>query len=235
MKQYLIILCLLYIQVASLAQNNTGIADDFKYLAMHNMNVNTSTITSFNNNQIKGSQYLFEDWTSGSVTTTENITYSNKYLFNYDKVKQNLYLKYTEQAGLIILLDKSIIKTFTISNRIYRNATSVDPALKQSFYEILVADSNICLYKSTLTKFIKADPTNIMNVQTGNFASEFIDDVTYFVTLIGGAMKKINFSKTSIKKLLIDKSDKVDSYFNNHLESEIDEPFLIDMIHFLNK
>ena len=234
MKQYYIILCFLSIQTVALAQNNTGIADDFKYLAMHNLNVNTSTISTFSNSTVKGSQYLYDKWTAGSVTTNENVTYAVNYLFNFDKVNQNLYVKYTAQNDLTILLDKSTIKSFNIANHAFINFPGNDPKLKNTFLEILVPDTAVRLYKSTSTKFVKFDPTNMMNLRTGNLSSEFVETVTYYTNLGSGELKKLSLSEGNIRKAFKAKSDKVDQYFDMIPNKELDESVLVNLVRYLN-
>lgn len=217
------------------SQTSTGIMDDFKALTMHNLNVNTSTITTFSNSKVKGSQYLFDAWTMGSVTTIDNNVYSKKYLFNLDKLTQNLYVKYTEQPDMIIILDKENIKNFSIGNQNYINAAPIDPKNKNVFYQVLVRDSSkLSLFKYTKTKFVKSDPTNIMNVQTGNFSDEYVDNPTYYIFYPNGELKKINLSESNIRKVLKDKSEKIDSFFNISPNREMDESLLISLVDYIN-
>ena len=219
------------------AQSNTGVSDDLKLLAMHNLNVNTATISTFSNPKIKGTQYLFDQWTSGSVTTTDNETYSANYLFNFDKLTHNLYVKHTSQDNLTIILDKAKVKNFTIGNVNFINASLIEPKAKDVFYQVLVRDTTkISLYKYTKTKFVKADPTSMMNIQTGNFGSEYQDNPTYFVSFSNGELKKVNLSENNMRKVFKDKGDKqLDTFFNMNSTKEVDETLLLDMVNFLNQ
>lgn len=217
------------------AQSTTGIADDFKMLAMHNLNVNTSTITSFSNTTTKGSRYLFDQWTPGSVTTLDNITYSDNYLFNYDKINHELYANSSSQGNLTIILDKNMIRTFRLGNMIFLNGKLIDPLGKDIFYQVLVNDTaKLSLYKLNLTRFIKGDPTNVANVRMGNTANEYADNYSYYLTSGKGELRKIKLTESFISKILKDQSTKMEAFFKSRPNQDFDEAMTIDLITFLN-
>ena len=221
--------------LSGFSQNSISVSDDLKTFAQSNPRYNLATITAFNNIAVKGSQYLFTEWTPGSVTTIDNTTYSKSYLFNFDKINHDLYVKFTEQGNLSVLLDKSRVKAFSIGDNNFVSSIVVDPKVKSLFYQILVKDSSkYNLYKLIKTKFVKADPTNIMNVQTGNLGSQYLDDLTYFVSFSKGELKKVNLSENSIRKIFKDKAEQVESYFNSNSSKEMDEVLLIELTRYLN-
>lgn len=234
MKRYYILLCFIIIHGFAFTQNYTSISNDFKYLAMHNLNVNTSAISTFSNISIKGTQYIYDKWTLGNVTTNENVTYSKNFLFNFDKVNQNLYIKYTEQNDLIILLDRSTISSFKVGEHAFMAPPNSDPKLKNTFLEILVPDSAVTLYRSSITKFVKYDPTSMFNLRTGNFSDEFVETITYYVSFKNGALKKVNLSENSISRVFKDMSEKTSQYFGMNSNKELDESILIDLVRYLN-
>ncbi len=231
----LLTLTWLSVLCVSKAQNVTATADDFKYLAMHNLNVNTSTITSFSSSEVKGSQYLFDQWTAGSVTTTENVTISQNYLFNFDKLNQNIYANYTSQGNLCVLLDKSKIKYFTIGTQKFINGKLIDPSGKDVFYQVLVEDtSKYSLYKLNITKYEKADFRDVSKVRSGTNYNQYVDNLSYYISQ-KGTLKKINLTENSIRKVLSNQSKKVDDFFNQNPNKDIDENLLTLLIMNLNQ
>ncbi len=214
------------------AQNTVGVRDDLKGIVLHNANVNTTTITTFNNSEVRGTRYLYSDWIAGSVTNENNETYSENYTFNFDKINHDLYAK---NNNISVVIDKSKIKYFTIGYQKFINSSLIDAKVKGLFYEVLVNDtSKISLYKLTITKFVKADPTNMMNVKTGNFSSEYVDEAKYFVSNINGQLNKINLTENNIKKVLKFNGERLNTYFALHSTEDVDENFLIRLIKFLN-
>lgn len=235
MKKIFLIAAIFTISKYSISQNNTGVHDDLSGIVLHNANVNTTAISTFNNNEIKGSRYLFNKWTPGSVLDENNITYSANYTFNFDKINHDLYAKYGGENGVSVLIDKSKIKQFSISSHNFINSSLINPSLKEKFFEVLVADTNkVSLYKLTTTTFVKADMTDMMKVKTGNFSNEYVDDIKYFVSIKHNSLKKINFNENQIRKSLKDYNDKIDLFFNLN-SKEIDEALLTELIKYLNQ
>ena len=228
-------MAIIAITICSFAQNQIGITDDIRNFALANNRFNTATITTFSNAKIKGNQYLVDQWSPGSVTTTDNITFSKNYLFNFDKIHHDLYAKFTDQPDLSIILDKVRLKSFSIGNMNFINSGLIDPNAKDVFYQVLVKDSaKVTLYKFNKTKFVKADPTNLMNIKTNNFSSEYVDNPTYYISISNGELKKVNLSENSIRKVLKEKSKQLDSYFSMN-NKEVDESLLIDVVDYVNQ
>ena len=233
MKTWLLLVSILVIN-SNYAQTPIGISNDIKNFALADGRTHSQTITTFSNPTVRGTQYLFDQWTAGSVTTTDNITFNNSYLFNFDKLNQNLYAKFTNQQDMSVLLDKGKVKTFTIGTQDYINASIVDPKAHEVFYQVLVNDSlKVSLFKFKKTRFEKADPTNLMNIKTGNLGSQYVEDITYFA-IIKGELKKINLSENSMRKTFKDKNDKVESFFSLNPNREVDETVLVDLVKYLN-
>ena len=66
--------------------------------------------------QTVGSQYLFETWVGGSITDLEGHSFSDGYLFNYNKVTQNLYIRVRDSA-LALLVPKEQLKQISLSRK----------------------------------------------------------------------------------------------------------------------
>jgi hypothetical protein len=251
MKKTLFALAGLFSSVVLLAQNPISVQSDIKnfgsipnsgstnratgLLTPDAANSQTSAaISTFSSGDIKGTRYLFNNWTRGSVTSTDNTTYSNNYSFNFDKINHDLYARYQEQENLSVKVDKSKVKRFTIGGFRFINSSllgKTDPIL---FYQVLVEDSSeLSLYKLTKTRFQRANPADMSNVKSGNFSSEFVDDVTYYV-LQGKQLSKINLTRNSIHKVLKSQNEKINKYDDQNSTKEIDEDFLVGLIRFMN-
>ena len=251
MKKTVFALAGLFSSGVLLAQNTISVQSDIKnfgsipnsgftdrntgLLTPDAANTQTSAaISTFSNGNIKGTRYLFNNWTPGSVTSSDNSTYSSNYSFNFDKINQDLYAKYKEQDNLSVKVDKSKVKRFTIGGFRFISSSLLGKTDAILFYQVLVDDtSKLSLYKLTKTRFQRANPADMSNVKSGNFSSEFIDDVTYYISN-GKELTKINLTENNIYKVLRSKSEKVNAYFDLNSNKDVDEQFLVGLIHYLN-
>lgn len=219
-------------------QSAIGIQGDLRGLAVTNLQVGTTAITTFSSPNVKGSQYLFDSWTSGSVTDEERNTYSINYTFNFDKINHNLYALHGGEGGISVLIEKAKIAGFTIGNKNYVSARYIkgaDSKTLDRFYQVLVKDTaKISLYKLTVTKFVKANTSDILAVKTGNMSSEYVDNNTYFVSVKNGDIKKINITEAGIYKALKEYDAKIETYSNKNMGRDVDEQYVVDIIRHLN-
>lgn len=217
------------------AQNTIGLGSDLKGVMAAGASTQGTAITSFSNGNVKGSRYLFDKWTPGNVVSFNGEVYSGDFNFNFDKINQDIYAKYNKN-DVSVLIDKSKIKRFTMGSSTFVNSGTFKNAPHDIFYQAVVEDSTkVSLYSLTTTKFVKADPNDIMNARTGNTASEYIDNKTYYLSVNNSDLKKVNFTENSVKKVLKEKSDKVDSYFSMNSSKDVDEGFLIGLVTYLNQ
>jgi hypothetical protein len=216
------------------AQTSIGVQNDLRNVTIGGANASSTVISSFSNNDVKGSRYLFDNWTPGSVTTINNEVYSNNYNFNFDKINQDIYAEYASN-NLSVLLDKSKVKRFTIGSSTFINSSMLPNTSPNTFYQVLVEDSSdISLYKLTTTKFVKANPNDIMNARTGNFSNEYLDNVRYYVRIKNGDLNKVSLNENNIRKVLKDKKVKVEEYLNMS-STDFDEGKLINLIKYINQ
>ena len=195
---------------------------------------NNTGITTFNSSSIKGTRYLFDDWHTGSVTDENNNTVSTNYAFNFDKINHDLYAKYLTQVNMSVLIDKSKIKRFTIGDYSFINSTLINPDQKGWFYQVLVEDgSKLSLYKLVKTSFVRANPADMSNVKNGNFSSEYVDNISYYIA-DGKEFNKVNLTANNIRKVLKAHSEKVNKYYSDNRAKDVNEDFLTDLIRFLN-
>jgi hypothetical protein len=218
------------------AQTSIGIENDLKGVMASGGNVMHTTISAFNSPEIKGKRYVFDTWTAGSVISLNGTAYSSNYSFNLDKINQDLYASLDKDHNNVVLLDKSKIKRFNAGPVSFVSAVSLKGSTPGYFYQVLVEDSTkYSLYKLTTTKFVKANPNDIMNARTGNVANEYVDNINYFISTNNGELKKIGLNEGNVRKTLKANNDKVDNFFSTNSASSVDESFLIDLIQYLNK
>ena len=187
--------------------------------------------------ETKGTQYLFEKWVPGIVLNEKGEQIKNDlYLYNYDKMGK--VLLFTQDQSSIIELDMKTVNGFSLlykdEPRTYLKMTILD---KEDYYQLLsVTNTRYALYKRTTTKFVKANYVSTGLTSTGNNYDEFLDDNRYFVY----SEKDKNFAavdlkKKSIKALLENEKSKVDEWFSQNSNADVDETFLKGLINFLNK
>ena len=185
----------------------------------------------------KGRQYLFVKWVPGIVLNEKGEQIKNDlYLYNYDKMGK--VLLFTQDQTSIIELDMNTVSGFNLlsdnEQGTYLKMTILD---KTDYYQLLsAAKAKYALYKRTTTKFVKANYVSTGLTSTGNNYDEFLDDNRYFIY----SEKEKNFvaielKKKSIKAVLENEKPKVDEWFSQNGNADIDETFLKGVINFLNK
>lgn len=191
-------------------------------------------IQTYKTGNVNGSQFSTENWALGSVTTTTKEVMSN-YLFLYDKVRQELFLK-AKDTDLVVLADKNQVASFTIKSdkaHIYYHAEIYDPEQAGNFFEALVENENYTLLKLTKTTFEKANTNDMEKVKQGIFNDEFVDHVTYYIYYKNNT-ERITLNQHSLYKAFKDKRTKVDDFFTLYPNNEINEPLLINLVNYIN-
>ena len=136
---------------------------------------------------------------------------------------------------MCVLLDKSKIKYFTIGTQKFINGKLLNPSGKDVFYQVLVEDSSkYSLYKLNITKYEKANFNDVSKVRSGTNYNEYVDNLSYYISQ-KGTLKKINLTENSIRKVLSDQSKKVDDFFNQNPNKDIDENLLTLLIITINQ
>ncbi len=187
--------------------------------------------------ETKGTQYLFEKWVPGIVLNEKGEQIKNDlYLYNYDKMGKALL--FTQDQLNIIELDMKTVNGFSLlykdEPRTYLKMTVLD---KADYYQLLSASATkYALYKRTTTKFVKANYVSTGLTSSGNNYDEFLDDNRYFVyTTKDKNFVAIDLKKKSIKAVLENEKPKLDEWFSQNSNADIDENFLKGLINFLNK
>lgn len=136
----------------------------------------------------------------------------------------------------VIELNSEDIGAFTISNNdtIYhfeRLKNSTDLNFYQALYK---NEKGFSLYKLLATKFVKADYQTNGLFESGKKYDEYIDTQEYFILSPKGELTKISFRKKSIQKALENESSKVERFFSQHKNDNVDETLVKNLIESLN-
>ncbi len=187
--------------------------------------------------ETKGSRYQFDKWVHGSVIDTGNHLIDNKaYQFNYDKIAGSLLIR--RDAISVIELNRDQIKAFILKDDNGRVYFFEKPVFdKHHFSLALVKDfKKYSLYKSTKTKFKKSDYRSDGLTESGNPYDEYVDETVYLVLMPGGKdFNTVVFKKKALRELFSNDISKVNQYFSQHDEDNVDENFVSGLVAFLNK
>jgi len=216
--------------------SSVGMKNEFKEItSMGRIQSGGQGLQTYNSGNIKGSQFFNETWSAGSVTGTNKVIISNNYLFLYDKVRQELFIK-PKDSDLIVLVDKNQILSFTINTdkaHVFYRAAMYDPSQDGNFVEVLVQNDKYSLLKVIKTDFVKANPNDLEKVKQGEFNDEFVDHLSYYI-FSNNKIEKINLSEYGIRKVMKPEKTKVDDFFSLHSNDEVDERLLVNLINTLN-
>jgi len=175
-----------------------------------------SVPTFTSKNQTIGNQYLFENWVKGTLVDVDGKVFSDGYLFNYNKVNQNIYFRLKDSA-VAFLVNKSLVKSITLSDGLKTYTLEKVPAIdNENLYATLVKGHKYSLYSLTNTKFIAANFFTNGISSTGNMYDEFKDEVKYFLVTADGSKKEVPLKRKAVRKLLEAEKQKVDEFFKHH-------------------
>jgi len=196
-----------------------------------------SALTIFHQKEeTQGSRYLYNRWVSGTMLDTSlAVINTADFLFNYDKIGKRLLT--TRDKITIIELNDDVINSFILKGDTSIATFEKVPLISKDFLTVLVKnETKYSLYKSTRTKFQKADYTNNGVFESGKKYDEFVDEFEYYIIFPGGnQFKKVELKKKSFREALSNEEVKVKQYFSKNESGVINELFLKELILFLNQ
>jgi hypothetical protein len=209
-----------------------------------NKGVMRSEVQTFTS-ETEGSQFFYPVFSDGAVISAKNDTFSNVYLFLFDKVYKQLYLINRADRNLdnpmITQVAKDQIKGFMIRTpngleHWFTAARLYDPSNFSDFYEVMVQrESGYTLLKKITTKFIPANSEDASNVKKGEFRDEFKDDYTYFVSFKNGKETPIEIRRKKVAEAFPSTlKPYFDYYFSQHFQEEFDAYYVARMVYDLN-
>jgi hypothetical protein len=150
-------------------------------------------------------------------------------LFNYDKIKGDLYI--TQDMNNVNLADKNTIKAFMLYNHDTPYYFERVLGINNDMYSQLISSgSKYKIYKFTTTKFVASNYQSNGITSTGNAYDEFTDDNVYYIfNLKSGSYDQVALKKKALKEAFADNAAKFNSYATDHADDKIDEDYLIGL------
>ncbi|HVS96479.1 MAG TPA: hypothetical protein VHE54_08325 [Puia sp.] len=216
---------------------NDEMAQDFKDVSKFGSRQSGfEGLQTYHSGNVEGSQFFSPNWTTGTVTTVTNQQFGKNYLFLYDKVRQELFMK-PKDSSVVLLADKDLIGAFTlVTDKVHSfvPASAYDPSNAGNFFEVLVKDDKgYSLYKLIKTKFVKADERDMEKQAQGEVFDSFQDQITYYL-IKDGRTKTVALRKNNILKVLTPVKSKASQYFDQNSDRNLDEGMLIGIIQYIN-
>lgn len=217
---------------------------DFKEIAKFSGRQNGyEAVQTYSSGNIKGSQFFFQGFTDGSVTTTNNEVLKGIYQFLFDKVRQEFFIiskSDKRDPPEVLLAEKSQVKSFTLltdRDHLFVPARTYDPANTVDFYEVLEKDdSGYTLLKSIKTTFVKFDNRDIEKIKRGDFYDEFVDKITYYISYKSSKPQSISLKKRNMINAFPEaKKAAVQSFQEDHSQDDVNEQYLINLVQAVNK
>jgi hypothetical protein len=185
---------------------------------------------------IKGNRFLFDEWVRGVVVKNSGQEIKDdKYLFNFDKVTNNLLVT-VDKKGIIEVFKDSIQSfQFKEKGQVY-NFKKLPAIQKYRFVQVLVENPDkYSIYKTTNTRFVGADYNTDGLTESGHPYDEYVDKDLYYIMLKSGEIRPVQLSFSSIKKALKENSSQAKDYYADHLMDEVDENYLTNIVEYVNQ
>ena len=167
-------------------------------------------------NETIGNQFLFENWVQGTVVDVNGNVFSSGYLFNFNKINQNLYFKLKDTA-VAFLVSREEVKSIQLTDGFKNVLLEKVPAIDSNrFYQVLVKGEKYSLYSLTQTSFIAANFFTNGISSTGNMYDEFKDEVKYYVVTSDQKASEVPLKRKAVKKVFEAEKEKVTEFFREH-------------------
>jgi hypothetical protein len=223
--------CFLYFHSFSQI-SSVGMGQEFKSITQYGSRQSGfEGLQTYSSHNVDGSQFFTDSWSTGSITSQNKQVFSDSYLFLYDKVRQELFVK-QKDSNVVVLIDKNQIFSFTINTdkpHLFQHAQIYDLNNTVDFFEMLSQNNNYTLLKLNKASFEKANPNDMEKVRGGVFEDAFVDHITYYL-YHNNKLQKITLNESSIRKALKDQQSAVNDFFNVHEDEEVTEELLVSLI-----
>jgi hypothetical protein len=206
---------------------------DFGNYSMHSL-ANGYNLNAFNSSEnTKGRRYFFDEWVKGSIVSAAGKEINgDEYFFNFDKVNNNILV--TKDKKEVIEVNKESIKEIHFTEKgIEYNFEKAEKISSYRFVEVLVKNDKLSLYKTINTKLVKANYTTNGLTESGNPYDEYVDEPSYILSY-KGEFRPVILKFRSIKSNLKEESKKVNDFYADHLNDEVDEDYLKGLVIYIN-
>src|SRR4051794_21564989 len=99
--KYILLFIIAPISLSTFAQETTvGLRNEFSQISKYTYGKQSGFegLQSFSSKQVKGSQFYFPSWSGGSLIVDSNEVTASDFLFLYDKVRQELFMKLKDSS-----------------------------------------------------------------------------------------------------------------------------------------
>ena len=233
-------LLLLIVAVGSQGFGQSGFSNsasstfkDFGDYSMHPI-MSGSGLNAFNSPEnTKGRRYFFDEWVTGEIVSFNGKSIiGDQYLFNFDKVNNNILV--TKDKKEVIEVNKDSIREIHFTDKgVAYNFEKVAKISAFRFVEVLVKNDKLSLYKTISTHLVKANYTTNGLTESGNPYDEFVDEPVYIICY-KGEYKPVQLKFRSIRSNLKEESKKVNDFYAEHLDDEVDENYLKSIVNYIN-
>jgi len=191
------------------------------------------------NSDIKGDDFLYDEWNNGILVLFDSVFSEQKYL-KYDAYLDRILIKNMNNLDEIIEITDNSITGFALiekKNNVKHNFVRLkkehfaDESV-EGFYEVVFnfERTNYFLKKNTIVVF---DPNRSEGSQTiNNLPSEYKNKITYYIKNDGDLYVKTRLSKKKIKEILSDHTKLVDTFIKSNKISFSDEGDVMKLINY---
>ena len=191
------------------------------------------------NSDIKGDDFLYDEWNNGILVLFDSVFSEQKYL-KYDAYLDRILIKNMNNLDEIIEITDNSITGFALiekKNNVKHNFVRLkkehftDESV-EGFYEVVFnfERTNYFLKKNTIAVF---DPNRSEGSQTiNNLPSEYKNKITYYIKNDGDLYVKTRLSKKKIKEILSDHTKLVDTFIKSNKISFSDEGDVMKLINY---
>ncbi len=241
MKRSVIVFLFVIIGNASFSQASTRLANtngsfgDFGQYGMKTLTSGSNSVGSFNSTEnTKGRRYFFDEWVRGTVISASGKKINSEDLyFNFDKVNNSLIVSKDKKEVIEVVGDSIREIRFASKDQVY-DFVKEEKISPQHFVQQLQKNDLLSLYKTINTKFVKSNYTTNGLSESGNPYDEYVDAPAYFISY-KGEFRPVTLKFKSIKTALKEEPKKVNDYYDQHQNDEVDEDFLVNLVIYINK
>jgi hypothetical protein len=181
--------------------------------------------------------FFSKDWVKGSVTTTDNQTYSEGLVFMFDKVGRQLYFKKVDSA-IIMQADMNKVSLFSLvsdKQHIFIKGDLLNKDFSGEIFEMLVLDEKkFSLLKSTVSIYQQPSTSSAAQAMTQTQTpGKYVDKPVYYI-YNNNSLQQIELKKKSLFKALGPDELKAEGYTQNH-HGNFNEEYAVNLLTYLNQ
>ncbi|RFM27274.1 hypothetical protein [Deminuibacter soli] len=184
-----------------------------------------------------GTRFLFNTWVQGDSVINNQGAYINTtgFAFNFDKVSGNLIASQDKINIMAVVPDgiSSFILQYMNRNFVFEHVKQIDAS--HFFLALAKSEHKYSLYKLFATKFIASNYHDDGIMQSGKKENEYKEESSfYLLNKTTGAVTPLPLKARAIKAAMDADKDKVNKYFHDHSEEEVDENFITGLVNNIN-